>query len=388
MPQRPQLMITAPRIAASLLVLAAAPLGSIAADPPTNPTSPNPTEQTRPSTPAHTNTTRDRLIELADRLSLEEHNLLGSIDREQLRIVPHEMVAHQPGFTREAILEALARHTDLIREIRAECGRQLSGGPDADVQRHVPFFSSARRLGRVLVAESIRLWEIDRLNEAVLVAADVVRLGRMLMSTTDSLERLTGSAIALLGFDALALFVDAGASTHIDDTTRASIRLLLIPFESGDPTGAIAQWPAETRASIARFRSDLDVENAGEVYAAWIATHGLNADPGWISPDARDIMYGQPLKSHAAAAKSFTREQLMAALDTAERMIEPMTTAMLADDQPAMQAMFDECEREPTRLTLLVIGSAKARIPERNATRKTFGTKIDRIKPLTEPRTN
>lgn len=222
---------------------------------------------------------------------------------------------------------------------------------------------------RILSADASRLWEERQADDAVARHVAIFRFSSWLFAQRDdSLCRSTATGMVMLNCKKLIAKLDDGMDRAMSPAAVKMLDDAIAVFDSKDPGDLLATWADSAQDSVRWFRAELAGEDAPKRYAKYLREYGVfRGSPNLlmaVDPRAKEALADfdglLPEKETADEVLEMSRDQLIEALDQAEKLIEPTQRALLAEDRQAIREIATRVKADRTQLAHSIVGPAGA----------------------------
>lgn len=311
----------------------------------------------------------------------ELRTIWNSIDRKRLmplmtvRPLEAKLVLDEsmPQFGTKAeltlYLQELAPTIASIAEIAKRPTEQFGEPPeisDESPDAHMQYPRAwIQNFSRLLQADAAWQWELGRADAAAERIAANLRLSRWLLEQKqDSWSPTTGIGMLTLQCRKIELLFDDGLGKKLSPSAVVDLHEALASFDGNDPANLLSEWTSRVEESMKWFRQELSGPDAGERYAKYLQANGMYRGVSAKIREEKPELAGElsalddscPEKEAATDVQTLTASQLNAAIDEAERLIEPMGKALRAQDVKAIQELSAVVAKDPTQMARCIIG--------------------------------
>ncbi|MBS0190900.1 MAG: hypothetical protein U0573_03270 [Phycisphaerales bacterium] len=189
-------------------------------------------------------------------------------------------------------------------------------------------------------------------------------------------------------------FFADGIGPKLSPNAVADLRQALASFDAADPGDLLSGWSSKAEANARWFRQELSGADAGRRFAEYLEENGmyrgvskkLVEDNPKLAADLSAFDESYPEKEAATDVRSLTTEQLNAAIDKAEGLIEPMGKALRAQNATAIQELSSAVASDPTQMARCVIGPVLPVLDLSKSARKALAGARERVDDLVKYR--
>lgn len=219
---------------------------------------------------------------------------------------------------------------------------------------------------RILSADASRLWEERQADDAVARHVAVFRFSSWLFAQRDDpLCRSTATGMVMLNCKKLIAKLNDGMDRSMSPAAIKALDDAVSGYDARDPGGLLSSWADSANDSVRWFRQELSGDDGGERYAKYLTTYGVYRGAiAESAPQVRDAFAELdgllPEKETADEVRGMKPGDLLAALDKAEKLIEPTRVALLAQDRQALREIAKHVRSDRTQLSHSLVGSAGA----------------------------
>ncbi|MFO0859584.1 MAG: hypothetical protein U0570_03445 [Phycisphaerales bacterium] len=234
---------------------------------------------------------------------------------------------------------------------------------------------------RMLQADAAWQWELGHADAAEERIAANLRLSRWLLEQKqDALSPTVGIGILAQECRRIELLFEDGFGKKLSAGATVDLHQVLESFDGNDPGNLLTGWAARAEQNVQWFRQQLVGDDAGAKYAKYLQENGMyrgaaeriRKDEPQLAGDLSAFDDTFPEKEAADYVRNLTSKQLNDAIDEAERRIDPMGKALLAQDAGAIQELSAAISADATQIARCIIGPVRPVLDLSRMTRKSL----------------